>query len=287
MAQLEKAPGFDQDWDEAHAIAQAAKMEKMRREETNEVTAGDLDHAAGLIGVDIKSSQYREQWNDMYRQPIEEIPWARLMPEKMKGLIRDLGLKPGASVLDAGCGRGENTKYLADQGYDVLGIDLSDEAIRQNKAEFQEENLEFKAMNALDLPSLGKKFDLALDMSLFHHISPAERKNYAQALAMVMDPGARFALCCFTTKEEYFKGEKTFVSPTGTVTYILDEEEIVDAFQEYFNIDVIDEVTFGKKTKYEEVDKKTRHLVTMTRNGKLDERDYDASLRKTVDAEAQ
>lgn len=38
-------------------------------------------------------------------------------------------LKPGASILDVGCGSGEKAKYLVSKGFHVMGIDFSKEMI--------------------------------------------------------------------------------------------------------------------------------------------------------------
>ncbi|MCL5009025.1 MAG: class I SAM-dependent methyltransferase [Patescibacteria group bacterium] len=42
-------------------------------------------------------------------------------------------LKPGGKVLDVGCGAGLKTKYLLEQGFDVFGIDFSEEMIKLAK----------------------------------------------------------------------------------------------------------------------------------------------------------
>lgn len=40
-------------------------------------------------------------------------------------------LKPGASVLDVGCGAGLKSKYLSEKGLQVVGIDFSDKFIER------------------------------------------------------------------------------------------------------------------------------------------------------------
>ncbi len=40
---------------------------------------------------------------------------------------------PNASLLDVGCGAGEKSKYLVKKGFDVVGIDFSDEMIKLAK----------------------------------------------------------------------------------------------------------------------------------------------------------
>jgi len=44
-------------------------------------------------------------------------------------LVKKLELKPGAKVLDLACGKGRHAIYLNSSGYDVTGIDLSEESI--------------------------------------------------------------------------------------------------------------------------------------------------------------
>ena len=40
-------------------------------------------------------------------------------------------LRPGAAVLDLGCGAGRHSRYLASRGFDVTGLDLWEESLRK------------------------------------------------------------------------------------------------------------------------------------------------------------
>lgn len=46
-------------------------------------------------------------------------------------LIKHLAAVPGAKMLDVACGKGRHSKALAEMGFDVTGIDLSFESIRE------------------------------------------------------------------------------------------------------------------------------------------------------------
>lgn len=53
--------------------------------------------------------------------------------EFIKRLVLDLDLKAGAEVIDLACGKGRHSVYLNKIGYNVLGLDLSEESIAHNK----------------------------------------------------------------------------------------------------------------------------------------------------------
>jgi predicted O-methyltransferase YrrM len=67
----------------------------------------------------------RARWNETFRFGAAE----KLEPNKL--LVETVhGVHPG-KALDVGIGQGRNSLYLASQGWDVTGIDISDEGIRQ------------------------------------------------------------------------------------------------------------------------------------------------------------
>ena len=49
---------------------------------------------------------------------------------------------PGSPVLDLGCGRGRHSVYLNEKGFDVTGVDISEENIAFNK-QYENEQLKF------------------------------------------------------------------------------------------------------------------------------------------------
>ena len=72
------------------------------------------------------------------------------------------------TILDLGCGTGSHGFFLAENGYDVTGIDLSDQMISIANSKKEEEgisNITFRQGNILTV-DLGKTFDTVV--SLFH-----------------------------------------------------------------------------------------------------------------------
>jgi SAM-dependent methyltransferase len=76
----------------------------------------------------------------------------------VKALIAEAGLSPGASVLDAACGQGFFAGLLAEQGMDVLGVDLSAVGIESAKRTYGQSGARFEVGDILQLP-YDRKFD--------------------------------------------------------------------------------------------------------------------------------
>src|ERR1700683_5840831 len=85
------------------------------------------------------------------------------------------------TVLDAGCGTGENALLLASLGLSVLGVDVAETALAlaREKATHRGLNVEFTTADAFQLQRLGRTFDTVLDCGLFHTFDADERPRYA------------------------------------------------------------------------------------------------------------
>ena len=97
------------------------------------------------------------------------------------------------SILDAGCGTGENALFFAKRGHKVTGIDFLAEPIARAKQKAAERGVTatFLVLDALALPDLPEMFDSVIDSGLFHVFSDADRLRYVAGLASVVKPGGR------------------------------------------------------------------------------------------------
>ena len=145
-----------------------------------------------------------------YRQPVGfdwaylngQAPWDIGRPQPILVCLADQGLIAG-SVIDVGCGTGENALYIAARGHDVLGIDLAPTAISRacDKALRRGIRAEFEIADALDLRAIGRTYDVAVDFGLFHVFSDRERAIYERNLRDVLRPGARYFFMCFSDEQ--------------------------------------------------------------------------------------
>ncbi len=101
---------------------------------------------------------------------------SRLMnKERDKSYLKflKLHLKKNQKILDLACGYGRLAIPLAKAGYDIDGIDLAPNFIRDAKAQAKEKRLKinFKVGNMLRLPYKDKSFDAIICMwSSFNHL---------------------------------------------------------------------------------------------------------------------
>ena len=116
----------------------------------------------------------------------------------------------GAAVLDAGCGTGEHALLLAGRGHRVVGVDLAAEAIGRAAAKAKARGLaaDFLVHDALDLAALGRTFDVALDVGLFHTLGDADRPRYATSLATAVRPGGHAFVLCWSDRNPFGFGPR-------------------------------------------------------------------------------
>ena len=149
-----------------------------------------------------------------------QAPWDIGRPQKA---FVDVADRITGSVLDAGCGTGENALFFAGRGHTVTGIDFLDEPITRAKQKAAERGLTatFLVMDALALKDLPEVFDSVIDSGLFHVFSDEDRRRYVEGLATVLKPGGRLFLLCFSDEEPGTQGPRR-----------VSQEEIDDAFAE-------------------------------------------------------
>lgn len=148
----------------------------------------------------------RERFEQMYAG---EAPWDIGQPQPAVVHLETSGQIRG-SVLDVGCGTGDNALYLASRGHETWGLDYVAVAIERAKAKAAQRgaHIHFQVGNALELEKLGRRFDTLLDCGLFHTFSDEERPTFIRGLAAVLQPHGLLHILCFSDQEPAGEGPR-------------------------------------------------------------------------------
>ncbi|MEN6473770.1 MAG: glycosyltransferase [Syntrophaceae bacterium] len=90
----------------------------------------------------------------------------------------------GKRVLDVACGAGYGSRLLAEKALSVVGVDVSDEAIRYCRAQYRRENLEFRQCDACNLDFTEQSFDVAVSFETIEHL--ADDGAFLRGIARVL-----------------------------------------------------------------------------------------------------
>jgi len=103
-----------------------------------------------------------------------------------------LGDVTGKTVLDFGCGSGENSLLLARRGANVIGLDISPALLSLASKRLALNGLDgraqFKVGSAHDLPLPDESIDIVVGIAILHHVDLAKA---AAEIRRVLKPGGR------------------------------------------------------------------------------------------------
>jgi len=77
-------------------------------------------------------------------------------------LTKFISMLPGKRVLDAGAGSGRDVEYFLNEGYDAIGIDISEGMLKEAKKRVPKKSV-FKKMDFRKLKFKKESFDGILD----------------------------------------------------------------------------------------------------------------------------
>lgn len=175
-------------------------MSKERRENMERMTGYVmLERGSGAVQRGVFESAYAAEGG--------HAPWdiGKVQPTFRAAADRVIG-----SVLDAGCGTGENSLFFAARGNAVTGFDFLEPPILAAKQKGSERGLKanFVVADALKLEEWPERFDNAIDSGLFHVFSDEDRARYVRGLKTVVKSGGRFFMLCFSDQTPGTQGPR-------------------------------------------------------------------------------
>ncbi len=130
--------------------------------------------------------KYGENW-----YTADDDPVALLRAEnkvKSPWIIKRLPDK--AIILDVGCGAGFLTNELARHGYQVTGIDASEDSLRVAKLYDETKSVNYQTADAYKLPFADASFDVVTALDFLEHVE--DPKAVIAEISRVLKPGGQF-----------------------------------------------------------------------------------------------
>jgi len=129
---------------------------------------------------------------------LRKPPWdTGLTPPEVEEFVQN---NPPGRALDLGCGTGTNVIYLAQHGWQAIGVDFVEKAIRLARRKAHQAGVEAKFFfdDVTRLSEIGGQFELVLDIGCFHSLSERAKRVYVANLSRLIVPHGIFLLYGFT-----------------------------------------------------------------------------------------
>lgn len=168
---------------------------------------------------------------------VDEKYYKKFMKETKKGLILDLG-----------CGRGKVSNYLTQFGYECIGYDINEMAIRKGKELYP--NLNLYVANVVDIPQQAKKANGAIYVYSLSSLKDEEAlKSFVSCNTNLVDDGKLYIAVLAKKVREYI----TYVNPFNEekLRFLLDKAGFKIDYLKYRNKEK--EVIYLIATKYKNI----------------------------------
>lgn len=174
---------------------------------------------------DVEKRKYERMWEvDIYRK---NSPGEHLVD----GAIDELGIEPGHSVIDFGCGPARATQYLQDFGCEVLGIDIAENCRDKGV------NIPFRLACLWALPDDIDPADWGYCCDVMEHIPPEHVDAVLAGIRRLSARGAFFNIAFFNDGFGNVIGERLHLTVRGLKWWIAKLKE------HWSTVEVVDSVT--------------------------------------------
>ncbi len=195
----------------------------------------------------------KEVFEKVYEKPLKAVWTEKEPPIELAELVENKKINP-CKVIDIGCGEGFYSIYLASKGFEVLGIDISENAINYAKENAKKAGVKvkFKVMDLYELSEIKEQFDFVLEWGILHCIPFEKREKYAERVSKLLNDNGKYLSTCFNIQDPKFTGpgqRKRAVPENakalmGEEMYFSTLEEVKELFEDHFTI--IEERIFKK-----------------------------------------
>ncbi len=155
---------------------------------------GSRPFPSGILPHGPEGNRLLEHWDAAYRRTAP-APWDIGRPaDELQKVVAE-GKVSRCRAVDLCCGSGTDAIYLARQGFDVTGIDVSPTALGQAQQKARDANVSvhWVLADVLALPEL-KPFDFLYDRACYHVVREQNLAAYLETVRRLSHPGTSFLL---------------------------------------------------------------------------------------------
>ena len=174
-------------------------------------------------GKRVRRKWWEEFFNDVYFRTVP-LPQPRTIAAQTEFMVQRLGLRPGMSVLDVGCGLGLHAVELARLGISVVGLDLSPSMLARAASEAKELGLAIEFVQG-DMREM--TFDASFDAVLswgttFGYFDDEQNRQVVERLHRALKPGG-LLLLDVVNRDYVFKTQPNNVWFQGDGCVVMEE----------------------------------------------------------------
>jgi tellurite methyltransferase len=143
-------------------------------------------------------------YDQLYASRPDNILWGERPSRLVADFLNESGR--GGRVLDVGCGDGANALAFEINGFDVLGFDVSQLALRGLRKRFARQFLQPRGVyvneNASEFAdrASGARFDCVVSCGVYQCLEPKSRLRIQKKLFDLVNPNGRVLFSCLTNK---------------------------------------------------------------------------------------
>ena len=151
------------------------------------------------------------EWDELFGH--EEFQW-REPAQVVVDFARELKARGARQVLDLGFGAGRHVVYLAHEGFEVYGTDISPRGLQLTRAWLQREGLhaELRLSDMTVIPYPDGHFHAVIGTNVIHHSTLSNIRRCVSEIHRVLAPGGR-ALLVVISKRSSRYGEGRELEP--------------------------------------------------------------------------
>ena len=174
-------------------------------------------------------------WEKYYKETkVEDMPWyEKNLDHDLENEIKSKNLNKG-KFLDLGTGPATQAMQLEKYNFEITATGISQSAIKNAKKLSNE--IHFLVDDILNSKLSDKEFDYIFDRGIFHVFDVSQRPQYVKQIKRILGHNGILFLKCMSINEKNI--------PDDGMPHKLSKQEIMDSFNDDFDIQRIDDTVF-------------------------------------------